>query len=61
MFIYSPLDQFEVVSLLGFNAPILGNLNITLTNLGLYSFIVLGTIIGLHYLSSNGSSLVPSK
>ena len=50
---FSPLDQFEVTSLIGINAPILGYLNISLTNLGLYSIIVLITIISLHILTNN--------
>ena len=32
LYINTPLEQFEVSSLLGFNAPILGYLNLTLTN-----------------------------
>ena len=34
--IISPLDQFEVRDLISLNAPILGNLSISLTNIGLY-------------------------
>ena len=34
--IASPLDQFEIRDLLSLNASILGNLNISLTNIGLY-------------------------
>ena len=30
--INSPLEQFEVTSLLGLNAPVLGYLNLSLTN-----------------------------
>jgi len=41
LIINSPLEQFEVTSLLGLNAPIFGYLNITLTNLGFYSVFVL--------------------
>ena len=41
LFLNSPLEQFEVTSLLGLNAPIFGYLNITLTNLGFYSLFVL--------------------
>ena len=41
LIINSPLEQFEVTSLLGLNAPIFGYLNITLTNLGFYSLFVL--------------------
>jgi len=61
MFIHSPLDQFEVVSLLGFSSALIGNFHISLTNFGLYSLIILFIIIGLHILSNNENSLIPSK
>jgi F-type H+-transporting ATPase subunit a len=57
----SPLEQFEVTSLLGINAPIFGYLNLTLSNLGFYSIFVLLIIIGLHYLGNNETKLLPSK
>jgi F-type H+-transporting ATPase subunit a len=61
LFINSPLEQFEVTSLLGLNAPIFGYLNISLTNLSLYSIIVLFVVFSLHYFSNNHHKLVPSK
>ena len=33
--ITTPLDQFEIRDLLSVNAPILGNLHVSLTNIGL--------------------------
>jgi F-type H+-transporting ATPase subunit a len=36
LFVISPLDQFEIRDLISLNAPILGNLSISLTNIGLY-------------------------
>jgi F-type H+-transporting ATPase subunit a len=59
--LYSPLDQFEVTNLIGLNAPVLGYLNISLTNLGLYSLIVLSVILSLHYLGNNNNKIIPSK
>ena len=59
--INSPLEQFEVVSLSGLNAPILGYLNITITNLSFYSILVLLIVIGLHIIANNNGRLVPSK
>lgn len=56
----SPLEQFEVVSFINISAPILGYLNIALTNLGLYSLIVLVVITGMHLLANNEGKLVPS-
>ena len=61
LIINSPLEQFEVTNLIGINAPILGYLNITLSNLGLYSILVLFLIIGIHYLGNNEVKLIPSK
>src|ERR1700750_3001859 len=61
LIINSPLEQFEVTSLLGLNAPIFGYLNITLTNLGFYSVFVLFLIIGIHYMGNNETKLLPNK
>lgn len=43
--ISSPLDQFEIRDLLSLDAPILANLHISLTNIGLY--LTLGAFIAL--------------
>ena len=61
LFINSPLEQFEVTSLLSFNAPILGYFNITLTNLALYSGLIFSLIVGLHVMGNNESKLLPSR
>uniref|UniRef100_A0A896Z679 ATP synthase subunit a n=1 Tax=Coniophora olivacea TaxID=85977 RepID=A0A896Z679_9AGAM len=61
LFINSPLEQFEVTSLLSFNAPVLGYFNITLTNLALYSGLIFSLIVGLHYMGNNESKLLPSR
>jgi F-type H+-transporting ATPase subunit a len=61
LFINSPLEQFEVTSLLGLNAPIFGYLNLTLTNLALYSALILLLIVSLHYMGNNDTKLLPSK
>lgn len=59
--IFSPLEQFEVTSLIGLNAPILGYFNLSLTNLALYSLLVLFLIVSLHIVSNNETKLIPSK
>ena len=59
--ILSPLSQFEVISLIGFNAPILNYLNLSLTNLGLYTILVLLTIVGLHTYGDNDIKLIPNN
>ena len=61
IFICSPLEQFEVISLLGLNVPVLGYLNLTLTNLALYSVLVIFLVLSLHYMGNNNNKLVPSK
>jgi len=60
-FILSPLSQFEVSSLIGLNAPILGHLNISITNLALYSCFILLIALGFHIYGNNDSKLIPSK
>jgi F-type H+-transporting ATPase subunit a len=57
----SPLDQFEVTNLIGLNAPILGYLNLSLTNVGLYALIVLAVILSLHFVTTNNNRIIPSK
>jgi F-type H+-transporting ATPase subunit a len=61
IFIISPLEQFEVTSLLSFNAPLFGYFTFTLTNLALYSILILFLILGLHYMGNNDTKLLPSK
>jgi len=61
VFILSPLSQFEVVNLIGLNAPILGYLHINLTNLSLYSIFILLVVLGLHFFGNNDYKLIPSK
>jgi len=59
-YINSPLEQFEVLSFINISAPVLGYFNIALTNLGLYSLIVLFLALGLHLAGNNEGKLVPS-
>jgi F-type H+-transporting ATPase subunit a len=61
LIINSPLEQFEVNSLISVIAPILGYINITLSNLGLYSIIILFIILSLHIISNNENKILPSK
>jgi len=59
--IISPLDQFEIRDLLSLDAPILSNLHISITNIGLY--LVLGAffILVLNLLSTNYNKLVSNN
>ena len=61
IFINSPLEQFEVVNLIGINAPILGHLNILLTNLALYSIFIFLVVIGLHFYGNNDNKIIPNN
>jgi F-type H+-transporting ATPase subunit a len=58
--ILSPLNQFEVITLFGISAPILGNLNILLTNICLYTILIIIIVISLHYYGNNDSKLIPN-
>ena len=57
----SPLEQFEISSLISIIAPIFGYINISLSNLGLYSILILFIIISLHIISNNENKILPSK
>lgn len=57
----SPLEQFETTNFISFTAPILGDFVISLTNVGLYTLIVLALGLGYHALAANNHRIVPSK
>jgi len=59
--INNPLEQFEIRDLINFKASVLGNVNLSLTNIGLY--LIIGLIIGLLFteLSLNISKVVATK
>jgi len=42
--IISPLDQFEIRNLISLDAPVLGNLSISLTNIGLYLVFIISLV-----------------
>lgn len=47
LFVISPLDQFEIRSLISLDAPILGNINLSITNIGLY--LMIGTLLFFYF------------
>ena len=57
-FIMSPLDQFEVRNLLSLDAPILGNLSLSLTNIGLYLTIGGYLLFLLSLIATNNNKIV---
>ena len=59
--IISPLDQFEIRNLLSLDAPILGNLHISLTNIGLYLTIAALITSILNLLATNYNKVVANN
>ena len=59
--ISSPLDQFEIRNLLSINAPILGNMHLSITNIGLYLTIGTFLILSLNLLATNYNKVVSNR
>ena len=59
--IYSPLDQFEIRNLISLNAPILDDIYISITNIGLYLTITVTIIIMLNVISTNYNKIVSNN
>jgi len=61
VFITSPLDQFEIRDLISLDAPILANLHISITNIGLYLTIGFFIALNLNILGNNYNKLVSNN
>jgi F-type H+-transporting ATPase subunit a len=59
--ISSPLDQFEIRNLLSIDAPILGNIHLSITNIGLYLTIGTFLILSLNLLAINYNKVVSNR
>jgi F-type H+-transporting ATPase subunit a len=59
-FILSPLDQFEIRDLFSLNANVLGNIHLSITNIGLYLSIGLLLTLGYHLLAAN-NKIIPNN
>lgn len=59
--ILSPLDQFEIRDLISLDAPVFGNLHISVTNIGLYLTIAGLFILVINLLSTNYNKLVSNN
>jgi F-type H+-transporting ATPase subunit a len=59
--ISSPLDQFEIRNLLSIDAPVLANMHLSLTNIGLYLTIGAFLILSLNVLATNYNNIVSDK
>jgi len=60
-FLTSPLDQFEIRDLISLDLPILANLHISLTNIGLYLSIGTFLAIMLHLVGTNYNKLISNS
>ena len=56
--VISPLDQFEIRNLLSLDAPILGNLSLSLTNIGLYLTLGGYLVFILNLMSTNNNKII---
>jgi F-type H+-transporting ATPase subunit a len=57
----SPLDQFTIRDLLSIKVDLLGNIQISLTNIGLYLIITTSIILVLYLLATNYNIIVPNN
>lgn len=60
-YISSPLNQFEIRNLLSLDAPIFGDLQISLTNIGLYLTIGAFAVLTLNVLSTNYNKVISNS
>ena len=59
--ILSPLDQFDIKNLINLELNILGNLQISLTNIGLYLTISAGLVLLINLLATNYNKIVANE
>jgi F-type H+-transporting ATPase subunit a len=59
--ISSPLEQFEIRDLLSIDAPIIFNLHLSLTNIGLYLCLAASLVLALNLLATNYNKVVTNS
>jgi F-type H+-transporting ATPase subunit a len=59
--INSPLDQFEIRNLFSIDTFLLGNLNLSITNIGLYMTIAAFVVFALNILATNSTRIAANK
>jgi F-type H+-transporting ATPase subunit a len=59
--ISSPLDQFEIRNLISIDAPVLANIHLSITNIGLYLTIGAFIIISLNILAINYNKILSNR
>ena len=57
----SPLDQFTIRNLFSIKADLLGNMQISLTNIGLYLMITTMIILMMYILATNYNIVTPNN
>ena len=57
----SPLDQFEIRDFISLNASLLNDVNISLTNIGLYLIIASFIIINFNMINNNLNKLISNS
>ena len=57
----SPLDQFEIRNLISLDAPVLGNLSFSLTNIGLYLTIGGYLVFALSLIANNNEKIISNS
>jgi F-type H+-transporting ATPase subunit a len=60
-YINSPLDQFEIRNLFSIDTPLLANINLSITNIGLYMTIAAFLAFYFSILATNHSIITPNK
>ena len=59
--IISPLDQFEIRHFIGIDAPVLGNLHVSLTNIGLYLTIAAFITLTFNFVATNYNKVIANS
>lgn len=59
--ISSPLDQFEIRNLLSLDVPVLGNIQLSFTNIGLYLTVGMLIALSLNILATNYNKIVSNN
>jgi F-type H+-transporting ATPase subunit a len=60
-YINSPLDQFQIRDLISLDAPLFGDIQISLTNIGLYLTIGAFSVLILNGLATNYNKVISNS
>jgi F-type H+-transporting ATPase subunit a len=59
--ITSPLDQFEIRDLISLDLPVLANIHLSLTNIGLYLILAFSITLVFNTLATNQNKVVSNN